>query len=285
MPIFSIKGNTLEKIEKKEISEKKLQNLIEKSLENIMGIKFLTTEYPIPNGRIDTLGLDENGTPVVIEYKKKQDPGAIIQGLFYVNWLSDHKPTFEKLVGTKLGKGIKVDWSLGSRLIIIAEAFDIKEISAINQVNVNVELKIFSYHGNTIAISDLSIGKVFRGKRKSDGIKKQEIKIATLEERLANTDVIKREAFLKLRDKILNLGDDVQEKLTKDFICYSSGGKGMAWFKFAGKQLVIYLRKGKYLDKKNKIDIGWGGCPTLKLREKEIDVNYLVGLLSQAYRK
>lgn len=44
--------------------EKSLQVLFEANLERILGIRFLATEYstgPVHGGRIDTLGLDENG--------------------------------------------------------------------------------------------------------------------------------------------------------------------------------------------------------------------------------
>ncbi|WP_435861792.1 hypothetical protein [Streptomyces niveus] len=33
-------------------------------------------------GRIDSLGLDENGSPVIVEYKRGVDAGVINQGLF-----------------------------------------------------------------------------------------------------------------------------------------------------------------------------------------------------------
>ncbi|GAG98713.1 unnamed protein product, partial [marine sediment metagenome] len=90
MPLFHINElSEMEVIKRKQIAkEKDLQILIEKNLDRIFGISFLESEYPIPNGRIDTLGLDENGAPIVIEYKKKQDLGsAIIQGLFYIDWV------------------------------------------------------------------------------------------------------------------------------------------------------------------------------------------------------
>ena len=49
--------------------ERQIQNIVERNLEELFGIKFLASEYIIDNGRVDTLGLDENNCPVVIEYK------------------------------------------------------------------------------------------------------------------------------------------------------------------------------------------------------------------------
>lgn len=150
MPLFRInKSSKMETVKKQSFTkEKELQVLIERNMEEVFGIRLLESEYPIPNGRIDTLGLDKNALPVVIEYKKKQDLGnAIIQGLFYIEWVKQNKRTFEMLVREKLGKDTRVDWTLALRLIIIAEAFDPKEISAINQIRANVELRKYSFYG------------------------------------------------------------------------------------------------------------------------------------------
>jgi len=53
--------------------EKSLQTLIEQNLDAVFGIRFLESEYstgPKHRGRIDTLGIDENGCPAIIEYKR-----------------------------------------------------------------------------------------------------------------------------------------------------------------------------------------------------------------------
>lgn len=70
--------------------EKSLQTLIENNLESFLGIRFLATEYHTGRthgGRIDTLGIDENGCPVIIEYKRAANENVINQGLFYLDWL------------------------------------------------------------------------------------------------------------------------------------------------------------------------------------------------------
>ena len=65
--------------------EKSLQTLIEKQLDTFLGITFLASEYstgPKTGGRMDTLGIDENGVPVIIEYKKATNANVINQGRF-----------------------------------------------------------------------------------------------------------------------------------------------------------------------------------------------------------
>ena len=63
--------------------ERTLQAVFENNLETILGVRFLASEYVTSDGRMDTLGIDENGYPVIIEYKRHQDQNVINQGLFY----------------------------------------------------------------------------------------------------------------------------------------------------------------------------------------------------------
>ena len=56
-----------------EVLEKSLQNLIERNLEPLLGIQLLASEHSTGRkhkGRIDSLGIDENSSPVIIEYKR-----------------------------------------------------------------------------------------------------------------------------------------------------------------------------------------------------------------------
>ena len=102
--------------------EAELQKLIDKNLEDITGVRLIESQYPIPNGRLDALGVDEQNVPVVIEYKWKSDPGVIIQGLFYLKWvrMKENRKAFELLVKDKLGP-TEINWSSEPRLIVIAK--------------------------------------------------------------------------------------------------------------------------------------------------------------------
>jgi RecB family endonuclease NucS len=69
--------------------EKPMQNLIEGNLQTFLGICFLASEYATGKthgGRIDSLGLDENHCPVIIEYKRSVGENVINQGLYYLDW-------------------------------------------------------------------------------------------------------------------------------------------------------------------------------------------------------
>ena len=71
-------------------------------------MKFLVSEYvtgKVHGGRIDTLGIDENRCPVIIEYKRALNENVISQGLFYLDWLLDHKAEFTLMVLTERNGG------------------------------------------------------------------------------------------------------------------------------------------------------------------------------------
>lgn len=113
-PIFRIEGKKLRQAKIIQFSvEKELQKLIEDNLLSVFEINFISSEFSTGErhgGRIDTLGLDENKNPVIIECKKTERENIINQGLFSLDWLVDHKGDFEIAARDKLGSNIKINW-------------------------------------------------------------------------------------------------------------------------------------------------------------------------------
>ncbi|MFT5162360.1 MAG: hypothetical protein ACI9FJ_000935, partial [Alteromonadaceae bacterium] len=137
--------------------EKELQQLIEQHLETFLGVRFLASEYTTTHkGRIDSLGLDENGCPVIIEYKRHSNENVINQGLFYLNWLLDHKADFQLLVMKQLGNEVAdtLEWS-GARLICIASDFNKYDEHAIALIDRNIELMRYKYFGDDLLMLEL----------------------------------------------------------------------------------------------------------------------------------
>lgn len=129
--------------------EKNLQKFIEDNLETIFGIRLLKSEYIITDGRMDSIGLDENNSPVIIEYKRSSNDNVINQGLFYLNWLLDHKGDFQILVQEKLKSNIEVDWSNPS-VICIASDFNKYDEHAVKQMQKNIMLYRYKKYGNEL---------------------------------------------------------------------------------------------------------------------------------------
>lgn len=142
--------------------EKTLQKLIESQMETFLGVRFLATEYSTGNkfrGRIDSLGLDENGCPVIVEYKRHSNENVINQGLFYLDWLLDHKAEFRLLVMDVLGtdEAGGIEWS-GTRLLCIAADFTRYDEHAVAQINRNIELIRYKLFGDDLLLLELVNG-------------------------------------------------------------------------------------------------------------------------------
>lgn len=86
--------------------ERSLHQVIERNLEPLFGVRLLASEYSTGvkhGGRMDSLGIDENYSPVIFEYKRAVNENVINQGLFYLDWLMDHRADFKMLVLERLG--------------------------------------------------------------------------------------------------------------------------------------------------------------------------------------
>ncbi|MFI8489498.1 DUF5655 domain-containing protein [Streptomyces rubrogriseus] len=134
--------------------EAEVQDLVEIHMETLLGVRFLASEYstgPVHGGRIDSLGLDENGSPVIIEYKRGTDAGVINQGLFYLAWLMDHRAEFEHLVRDRLGvtAASQVLWS-GPRLICIAGDFTRYDVHAVREHRRSIDLVRYRLFGRDL---------------------------------------------------------------------------------------------------------------------------------------
>jgi hypothetical protein len=292
MPLYRItKENKIETIKRIPFGkEKPLQNLVEKNIESFFGLVFLETEYAIPNGRIDSLCIDESGVPVVIEYKKKKDLSAIIQGLFYVDWLRNNKSTFEMIVRGKLAKSTNVDWRTAPRLLIIAEEFDQKEATSINQINASVELIKYSFYGDLISFEQINIPKT---NTNISFTTQEQLKTSKDDEMLSLDSVLEkgsdkiRAIILKLRDYIFEMSDEIDERVKSSMISYYSNNKGMIWIHPSSNRLIIHLRKGKYDNKYQLIKYdGWGGYPELHVGAEQFDdqtEKYVKSIILQAY--
>lgn len=139
--------------------EKSLQVLFEANLDALLGIRFLATEHstgPVHGGRIDTLGLDEDNSPVIIEYKRSVNENVINQGLFYLDWLLDHRKEFQWMVMEKLGPEAAnaVEWT-APRLICIAGDFTRYDEHAVKQIARNIELIRYRRFGEELLMLEL----------------------------------------------------------------------------------------------------------------------------------
>jgi predicted transport protein len=203
--------------------EKSVQVFFEKNLEALLGVRFLASEFTTSNGRIDTLGLDENGCPVILEYKRATNENVLTQGLFYLDWLMDHRKEFQWLVMEKLGKpnAEKVDWS-APRLICIAGDFSRYDDHAVKQIQRNIELIRYRRFGTDLLMLDLVAAKTTKGTSvlASESTSGTPGKYKTISVVLDELDDTMLDRFEALRAFVESLGDDVQETTLQFYIAF-----------------------------------------------------------------
>ena len=72
--------------------EKSIQNIIEKSLDEIFGYRFIKSEIKIGNFRLDTIAYNpETKAFVILEYKNTKNDSLIDQGYSYLNAIINKK--------------------------------------------------------------------------------------------------------------------------------------------------------------------------------------------------
>lgn len=228
--LFRLSGDIAEELVGQAVSvEKSLQHIIERHLETFLGIRFLASEYSTGKshaGRIDTLGIDENNSPVIIEYKRSVNENVINQGLFYLDWLLDHKAEFELMVMRKYMQNVSdaIDWS-SPRLLCIAGGFTKYDEHAVQQINRNIELYQYKHYSDGILLLDLVNATTAQTTHLSDeGASSTAVnrntKLKTVTDLLnqANTEMTDR--YETLKAYMVALGDDVQIKTLKHYIAF-----------------------------------------------------------------
>lgn len=229
--------------------EKSLQTLMENNLESLLGVQFLCSEHSTGKahgGRIDTLGLDETSSPVIIEYKRATNENVINQGLYYLDWLLDHKAEFKLLVMEKLGKekASQLDWS-APRLICIAGDYTKYDEHAVKQINRNIDLIRYRQFGSDLLALELlyrtSANELPAALEKSSGKTIKKVTDKPVSQWLLELNEDERNLFESLRSFVLALGDDVSEKQLKLYIAYRRI-KNFACIVFQKQSLLVYLR-------------------------------------------
>lgn len=203
--------------------EKSLQTLMERNLDSLLGVRFLASEYSTGSkhsGRVDTLGIDENGSPVIIEYKRSTNEQVLSQGLFYLDWLLDHCAEFELLVMKTLGESVsqEIDWS-APRLICIAGGFTRYDEHAVKQMNRNIDLIRYQKFGDGLLLLELVNATSAKEIATTKNDSSTQI-YKTVSEVLKELSGPLDDLYNELQRFLLALGDDVQEKTLKYYVAF-----------------------------------------------------------------
>jgi predicted transport protein len=207
--------------------EKSLQRVIGANMTTMFGVRFLATEYSTGvrhGGRIDSLGIDDTGSPVIFEYKRSVNESVINQGLFYLDWLVHHKAEFELLVMRTLGAEVAatLDWS-APRVICVANSFTKYDEHAVQQMGRSIELVRYQDFAGELLSLDLI--KTARGAQAAvpevgSALAKPTASEKTAGDHLESAPQFLKDLFADLGEFIESLGDDVTATERKNYFAY-----------------------------------------------------------------
>lgn len=226
--------------------EKDLQTLIERNMPTFFGVRFLRSEYVITGGRMDSIGIDENNCPVIFEYKRSSNENVINQGLFYLDWLLDHKADFQLLVMNTLGKEVAdaIDWSAPC-VICIAHKFNRYDIHAVDRMQVNIKLVEYrKYENGMLLFEHLNTPSQIRNlpaepPSSGEGSSPQADVVVHLE-KLATLSPEMKALYVSLCSYIESLGDDIATNQLKHCLAFRKI-RNFACIEIFNKHLKVFL--------------------------------------------
>ena len=282
-------------------TERELQRLFEGNLEKLIGVRFIASEFTTGDrqrGRIDTLGIDQDGIPTIIEYKKSSKENVINQGLFYLDWLVDHKGDFTLAAQEALGNDIQIVWSQ-PRLILIAETFSEYDKYAVNRIGANIELWAYRRYGEDYLYLDplfITNPKDIKRVKKEIGAETEEEvegPIYQVEDHLKGKSDNIIALFEQLQERIIDLADDnsIVEKANKMYVTYKHG-KNFCEVRVQSKALWIWLDihqselNDPYQMTRDVSNIGHYGTGFVDLKLTSLaDIDKVVELIEQSFRQ
>lgn len=293
--LFNINGNVTQYPAGTVTLEKELQTTIEKNMPVFFGVTFLASEFRTSNGgRMDSIGIDENHCPVIFEYKRSMNENVINQGLFYLNWLLDHKDSFKVLVINKLGlkAAEDIDWSM-PRIICIAGDFTKYDEDAINQMNRNISLIRYKKFGDDLLMFEQLNENIVPPAIHEESSKETKSGQAgkTFDEQLKEADKSIKILYQNLSNYILSLGDDISETHLKLYAAFKKIRNIVTVVAYKKKLILnlpldvttVSFKEGFSRDVTN---IGhWGfGAVEVHLKNKD-DLENAKPLISKAYNE
>ena len=259
-------------------------------------MRFLGREYRIINGRIDSIGQDENNCPVVFEYKRSTNQNVINQGLFYLDWLLDHKTDFFVFVLNKLGQDVadEIDWSMPCVISIASDLTRFDE-HAVNQMQRNIKLVRYKKYNNTHLLFEQlnapTVSPISMDETDKKADKTASTSNVTFKGNYAKASDTMKTLYAELRVYIISRGDEVSVNELKLYVAFGKT-KNIICVEICIKYLImqmhlnpdtVELMPGFIGDYSNKGHWGTGDlCVTIKTPE---DFENTKALIDRAYNE
>ncbi len=296
-------------IEKKNIEEDRLQEIVEKHCEHLLNCFMIRQKLSFSGrhgtigGELDSLMFDkDNYCPVIVEYKKdelKRNYTAINQIVYYYDWIKDHQSEISNLMMNHLksldleseimedfDSEFQINWDDDVRCIIIAKEFSDWDKVLLGYLNVDIDLYTYRYYED--GVIDLNPEKELQNAIKSK--KKKQLNILYDE----NSHLKSRPSLIKgmyeeLKDEILNIDENIELATKQQYIGFKINNRRVVYMKFTNDQIKIVLSKRKsYFKDPNDIleDIAEShGCGKKShlIVSRSDDIGYAIKLIKQSY--
>lgn len=217
---------------------------------------------------------------------------VINQGLFYLNWLLDHKDSFRILVIDVLGleKSKLIDWSK-PRVVCIANDFTKYDESAIKQMNRNISLIRYKKFENDLLMFEQVNENVVYDIEEDSNEKKNKSHQKTFTEKYQEAPEKIKNLYEDLKNELLSFGDEVTENILKfysafkkiqNFVCVEIFKEEIALYLKLNPESVK-LEEGFTRNMKNIGHYGTGDVE-VQIKSKE-DLDRAKELLQRAYNE
>lgn len=293
MPLFKINNSKVNKLSIKSFNkERELQRLFEANLEEILDVRFIATEFSTGErygGRMDTLGIDGAGNPTIIEYKLNENENVINQALFYLDWLVDHKGDFEIIAKQRLDSELDINWN-SPKVIIIAQNYNKYDKYAVNRIGENISLYRYFLYEDSMLYLESVYSSQQEGTRKSVPARvnssNSDAKEYSLEALYNKTSEKLNEVFKELKERILQIDDNINEKITKVYVAYATT-RNFAEIQFQKGNLVVYLMTIEYDDTRGWVEpvpqsYNYSLNKRIKIASDD-DLDYAFSIIRQSY--
>jgi hypothetical protein len=224
-------------------------------LNALLRLDFIRSEFSLNNFRIDTLAFDREAKAfVIVEYKRDKTFSVIDQGYAYLSLMLNNKADFILEFNESQNESLKrndVDWTQ-SRVIFISPFFTTYQREAINFKDLPIELwEVKKYENNTVAFEQVqkasakeSIKTISRSDETVESVSK-EVKVFTEQDHLQKSDFETRELYEQLKDRLLNMDDNVSVQPKKQTVGFKIDNNVFCDIVLQGKGLKIYLNLKK----------------------------------------
>lgn len=281
----------------KKTLERDIQKIFEDNLEELLNITFLAHEYTTSfGGRMDTLGIDSEGNPCIIEYKKGQNDSVINQGLSYLRWLLDHKDSFEKLCNEKQIT-TTIQWG-APRVICVAESYNKFDADTADLLPINIELYKYKLYEDDLLVLDKENYQRVKITDKpkyanGDMAKPEKLQeVYALDDHLAQADDNTKELFGTLKEAILALDQNIIEEPKKLYVAYKMTRNFVdVVFKKSKLKIFVNIKSGELDDPRGiardlekPVHIGhWGNGDYEITLSSSDEIEYVMTLIRQSY--